>query len=137
MSPTTFSITRRAALALAGALAVALLFVTPGHAANARFDPASFKAAQEAGKSILVDVTAPWCPVCRQQHPIIESLKNDPAFKGLVVLEVDFDTQKDALKQFRVQYQSTLIVFKGATEVARSTSETDAARIRALVAKAF
>ena len=45
--------------------------------------------------------------------------------------EVDFDTT------IRVQYQSTLIVFKGTKEVGRSTGDTDAARIRALVAKGF
>lgn len=56
---------------------------------------------------------------------------------GLVVYDVDFDTAKDVLRQFRVQYQSTLIVFKGSKEVARSTGETDPAPLRALVAKAF
>jgi len=55
----------------------------------------------------------------------------------LVVYEVDFDTAKDLLKQFRVQYQSTLIVFRGRKEVARSTGATDPDLIRALIAKAF
>ena len=36
--------------------------------------------------------------------------KEHPA---LVVYDVDFDTAKDVLRQFRVQHQSTLIVFKG------------------------
>jgi len=53
------------------------------------------------------------------------------------VYDVDFDTAKDALRQFHVQHQSTLIAFKGAKEVARSTGETDPAPLHALVAKAF
>ena len=55
----------------------------------------------------------------------------------LVVYDVDFDTAKDVLRQFRVTQQSTLIVFKGQKEVARSTGETDPGSLRSLVAKAF
>jgi hypothetical protein len=39
--------------------------------------------------------------------------------------------------EIRVQHQSTLIVFKGQEEVARSTGETDPTPLRSLVAKAF
>lgn len=79
--------------------------------------------------------TAPWCPTCKQQRPIVQAIEKERP--DLVVYEVDFDTAKDVLKQFRVQYQSTLIAFKGSKEVARSTGETDPAPLRALVAKAF
>jgi thioredoxin 1 len=97
------------------------------------FDPTAFKQAQAAGKTILIDVIAPWCPTCRQQKPIIQSIeKENPS---LVVYEVDFDSAKDILKQFRVRYQSTLIIFKGAKEVGRSTGDTDPAGLRSLVAK--
>jgi len=99
------------------------------------YDPKAFAEAQAAGKSILVDVHASWCPTCKQQKPIIESLEK--AHPKLVVFLVDFDTDKAALKQFRVQYQSTLIAFKGKAEVARSTGDTDPQVIGALVAKAL
>lgn len=97
------------------------------------FDAAAFAQAQEAGKTILLDVSAPWCPTCAKQKPVIESLEqSQPA---LMVFDIDFDTAKEALKRFRVQYQSTLIVFKGTTELARSTGETRPDAIRGLVAK--
>src|SRR5262249_44767093 len=67
--------------------------------------------------------------------PIVEQIEKETP--NLVVYEVDFDTAKETLRHFRVQYQSTLIVFKGTKEVGRSTGDTDAARIRALVAKGF
>jgi len=134
------TLTLRALHALLGlalcavAAAVLLAFSVVGHAAQP-FDDQSFKQAQAAGKAILVDVTASWCPTCRQQRPIVEQIEKEKP--NLVVYEVDFDTAKDTLKRFRVQQQSTLIVFKGTKEVGRSTGDTDPARIRALVAQGF
>lgn len=117
------------------AAAAAILIAMPLMAhAGQPYDAKAFAEAQEAGKSILVDVHASWCPTCAQQKPIIESLEK--ANPKLMVFLVDFDTAKDALKRFRVQYQSTLIVFKGKAEVARSTGDTDPKVIGALVAKA-
>lgn len=118
------------------ALLIAAVLALPSLAnAGQPFDAKAFQASQAAGKSILVDVTAPWCPTCKQQRPIVQQIEKE--HPDLVVYEVDFDTAKDVLKQFRVQHQSTLIVFKGPKEVARSTGETDPAPLRALVAKAF
>lgn len=118
------------------ALLIAAVVALPSLAnAGQPFDARAFQASQAAGKSILVDVTAPWCPTCKQQRPIVQQIEKE--HPDLVVYEVDFDTAKDVLKQFRVQHQSTLIVFKGRKEVARSTGETDPAPLRALVAKAF
>jgi thioredoxin 1 len=99
------------------------------------FDAKAFRSAQAAEKAVLLDVTASWCPTCKQQRPIVAQIEKEKP--DLVVYEVDFDTAKDVLKQFRVQYQSTLIVFRGSKEVARSTGETDAALIHALIEKAF
>jgi len=116
-------------------IAAALLAWSPVVWAGQPFDAEAFQSAQTAEKAILVDVTASWCPTCRQQRPTIEQIEKEK--RDLVVYEVDFDTAKDLLKRFRVQYQSTLIVFRGAKEVARSTGETDPALIRAMIAKAF
>lgn len=116
------------------ALTVVLLASVPfASRAGQPFDAHAFQQAQAAGKSILVDVTAPWCPTCKQQRPILQQVEKDQP--SLQVFEVDFDAAKDVLKRFRVQYQSTLIVFRGDKEVGRSTGDTDPDRIRALIAR--
>jgi thiol-disulfide isomerase/thioredoxin len=98
-----------------------------------KFDPAAFAAAQAAGKSILVDVSAPWCPTCKAQKPIVDELTSAPEAKDLVVFDVDFDTGRDALKLLNARSQSTLIAFKGATETGRSVGDTKRDSIATLI----
>jgi len=100
------------------------------------FDAAAFGAAQAAGKPILVEVTAPWCPTCKAQKPILSGLAGKPKFKDLVIFQIDFDSQKELLKKFDVFMQSTLIVFKGTKEAGRSTGDTNPGSIEALLDKA-
>ncbi len=101
------------------------------------FDQKAFEAAQAAGKPILVEVHAPWCPTCKAQQPILDNLTAKPAFRNFVTFRIDFDSQKDLLRKLNVRSQSTLIVFKGKTEAGRSTGDTNPASIEALLAKAI
>jgi len=91
--------------------------------------------AQAAEKPILVEVHASWCPTCAKQRPILAALEKTPELSDLVVFDVDFDSQKDIVRQFGAQMQSTLIVFKGKTEKGRSTGEIDPGAIKALLMK--
>ncbi|QCK85731.1 thioredoxin family protein [Phreatobacter aquaticus] len=99
------------------------------------FTPSAFQAAKASGQPILIEVTAPWCPTCRAQKPILSELTAQPRFAAMRVLTVDFDSQKDVLRSLNVQMQSTLIVFKGDREVGRSSGDTNRASIEALLAK--
>jgi len=105
-------------------------------AVEAAYTQKAFAAAQGEGKPILIAITASWCPTCAKQRPILSQLEKDPAFKDLVVYQVDFDSQKDVVKKFGAHMQSTLVVFHGTTENGRSTGDTDPASIRALLEKA-
>ncbi len=99
------------------------------------FDAKAFADAQAAGRPILVEVSAVWCPICKVQKPILSNLAGKAKFKEVTLFEIDFDTQKDLLRTFRVQRQSTLIAFKGAQEVGRSTGDTNPTSIEALLDK--
>lgn len=99
------------------------------------YDAAHLATEQADGSPILIHVTAPWCPTCRAQHPVVSQLASDPANPDLVVFEVDFDSQKDVLRSFNVRQQSTLIAFRGAEETARAVGITNAEAIAALVAQ--
>ena len=115
-------------------IGIANASVTPAHAIEKRkYDATTFKAAQSANKSILVDVSATWCPTCKAQHKVLDSLSKRPEFKDIVVFEVDFDNQKDALKAFNARQQSTLIAFRGSAETKRSVGETAVEAIESLL----
>ncbi len=118
-------------------LLLPFLFVTTAFAAGQTFDQATFDALQKEGKPIVVWIHASWCPTCKAQEPIISDLLKTPELQPLTELRVDFDTQKDVVRSFKVQYQSTLIVFKGGHEVGRSTGDTKKDSIAALLKKAI
>jgi thiol-disulfide isomerase/thioredoxin len=119
------------------ALAAALMPRAIAFAIDQKFDQAAFDAAQAAGKPILIEVTAPWCPVCKTQAPILSKLKGEARFSSLASFSIDFDSQKDLLRKFNVQKQSTLIVFKGKQEAGRSTGDTNATSIGQLLGKSI
>lgn len=99
------------------------------------FEPKAFAAAQDAGKPILVDIWASWCPTCAKQAPILSQLSADPAFKDLTIFKLDYDSQKEALRALGARSQSTLIAFHGKAERGRSAGDTNAGSIKALVAQ--
>jgi len=95
-----------------------------------------FDTLAQAGKSVVVDVSAPWCPTCKAQKPIIDGLAKQPAYKDVTILTVDFDSEKNILKQYKVNMQSTLIGFKAGKEISRSVGDSTPAGIESIFKKA-
>ena len=120
----------------AAALAVVAAPLAPLWASTAvPFSAEAFKAAQDSGSPILVEIHADWCPTCKAQNPILDKLTAEPRFKDLKIFRVDFDAMKPVVREFGAQLQSTLFVFKGATEQGRSVGDTREASIAALLDK--
>ena len=120
-------------LAIASGIVALVGFGSANAAERKVFDATSFAAAEASGARILVDISATWCPTCKAQKSIIDSLADLPANKDLVIFAVDFDSQKSVVRDFGAQMQSTLIAFKGSAETGRSVGDTDPDSIAALV----
>jgi len=131
--------TRRLLLRLAPAGVAAFLVAPwPAVAGERRpFTAEAFAEAQAEGRPILVVVSAPWCPTCRAQRPHVDAALADPRMAEAVLFEVDFDTQKDALRLLGARSQSTLIALRGTEERGRAVGITDGARIRDLLLRAL
>ena len=113
---------------LAPALAAATVAAAvPASAARVeKFDRAAFTAAKAAGKPVLVDVKAWWCPVCGSQNRTIKAaITGNPTYDKLVIFEINYDTQKADWQALGVHKQGTLIAYKGNREVGRVEFETD------------
>ena len=116
---------RHATFAFLAASAIAL--AVPARAEDNAPQPyteAAFDAAQKAGRPILVDTYATWCDICARQKRSSTSCSANRNSKSMVTFRVDFDTQKDVMRKFNARLQSTLIVFHGDREIARTTGET-------------
>jgi len=106
-------------------------------AAELPFSQPAFDKALAEGKPVVVDFAASWCPTCKQQKPIVQSLAHDAKRKSLTIFVADFDKEEALKKQLNVTMQSTLVAFKAGKEVARSTGQTDKAELGALLDKAL
>jgi thioredoxin 1 len=118
-------------------LSVALTsFVRLAVAAELPFNQAQFDAARSSGGPVAVVFHADWCPTCRAQAPVLKELAATPALKTLTLYVANFDTEKSLRKALGVTQQSTIVVFKGGKEIARSTGDTQRDRLDALLKQA-
>jgi thioredoxin 1 len=112
---------------------VMALAVSLASAAEVPYDQAQFDAARAAGKPVAVVFHADWCPTCRAQAPVLKQLADSSAFSSLTLYVANFDTEKSLKRALGVTQQSTVVVFKGGKEVARSTGDTQPDNLAALL----
>lgn len=133
--------TRLFASAAAGALfavtplaLVPALTPTPAFAGETMaYTDAAFKNAQAANKLIVVEVFKTGCPTCKLQQPGLKEAR--ARFPDATFLKVDFENDAGPVKMFKAVKQSTIIVYKGKQEVARSVGETETGAIVGLIEK--
>ena len=103
-------------------------FAFSAYAKETTFNKNLFDKAQSDGKIVIVSSWIKYCSSCAGQMKILQNAKN----KG-ELLDIKFDnieyfsfdvTKKEISNFFDVQYQTTLIIFKGNQEVYRSIGET-------------
>ena len=73
------------------------------------------------GKVVVVSSWVKYCTSCASQMKILNKAKND--FDNIEYFAFDV-TNKEIAKFFKVQYQTTLLIFKDNKEVYRSIGET-------------
>ena len=92
------------------------------------FDKELFNKAQSEGKIVVVSSWMKYCSSCANQMKVLQKAKREGE-----LLDIKFDnieyfsfdvTNSEFANLFNVQFQTTLLIFKGNQEIYRSIGET-------------
>lgn len=73
-------------------------------------DGGSLKISEQRGKVIYLDYWASWCVPCRQSFPWMNDLHSRYGDKGLVVLAVNLDRDREEARRFLTRYAAQFSV---------------------------
>lgn len=91
------------------------------------FNRVDYEAAKKAGKVIVLDFYANWCPICRAESPDIQAGFNSLTTDNVVGFRVNYkddetDVDETALaKQFGINYQHTKVIVKDRKQVLKTS----------------
>jgi thiol:disulfide interchange protein len=130
---------RRTFLALAAALPFA---AQPVRAADATpYSPEAVQAELAAGKTVVLDFSASWCPSCQAQGRTMSALRDEnPGYaERLAFFVVDWDTYKDTdlAKQYEITRRGALVLLKGDQVVAKTDTHSTKDALKAMFDQAI
>ena len=92
------------------------------------FDKGLFDKAQSDGKMVIVSSWIKYCASCAGQMKILKNAKKEGKLSDIKFDNIEyfaFDvTNEEIADLFKVQYQTTLLIFKNNEEIYRSVGET-------------
>ena len=81
------------------------------------FDIEKFKFAQNNGKIVVIHSWNKSCGTCAKQKPILEKAKKD--FENVIFMNFEQTKNKDIAKLLKVDYWTTIVVYKNNKELSR------------------
>ena len=90
------------------------------------FDKDLFKKAQDDGKLVVVSSWIKYCSSCAGQMKILQKAEKD--FENIKYFSFEV-TNKEISNLFKVEYQTTLLIFKNNEEIYRSIGEASKEKI--------
>ena len=107
-----------------------LAAATLSHALEVKpYSAVALAEAEKANQPVALHFHADWCPTCRAQDKVVQTLKTEKGL-DLTLLTVNYDTEKELKRRFKVNSQSSLIVLRGQKETARLVGDTSIDGIR-------
>ena len=95
---------------------------------KSNFNKELFNKAQSEGKLVVVSSWTKYCSSCASQMKVLNKAKKEGKLSDIEFSNIEyfvFDvTNKEIANLFDIQYQTTLLIFKGSKEVYRSIGET-------------
>ena len=81
------------------------------------FNIEKFKFAQNNGKTVVIHSWNKSCSTCAKQKPILEKAKKD--FENVIFMNFEQTKNKDIAKLLKIDYWTTIVVYKDNKELAR------------------
>lgn len=106
-------------------LALLLVLLLPALAAAAPLESLDRKGlddvvAANKGKVVMLNFFATWCPPCRQEIPDLVKLHEEYAQKGVVVIGLSVDEDKDAVPGFLQKLGVNYPVYMAGSSITRA-----------------
>ena len=96
------------------------------------FNREIFKKAQEEGKTVVINSWNKYCFTCKKQIKILD--KAEKEFKDVLFLSYE-QKNKDIAEFLKIDYWTTIVVYKNNKEIYRSIGETDKSEIYSAIQK--
>ena len=96
-------------------------FSAENHKSN--FTIQKFEEAKKNGETIVVTAWAKYCGTCKKQKTILDQAEK--YFKDVLFLYYNHPKMKNIAKYLKIDYRSTILVYKGNKEVSRTIGQLD------------
>ena len=108
-------------------------FSAENHKTN--FTIQKFEEAKKNGETVVVTAWAKYCGTCKKQKLVLDQAEKD--FKSVLFLYYNHPKMEDIAKYLKIDYRSTILVYKGNKEVSRTIGQLDKSVIYLNIKKAI
>ncbi len=77
-----------------------------------------------AGKVVLLNVWATWCPPCRREIPDLVKISDEMASKGVVVIGISIDDKEDAVTRVRTYAEKNNVTYLNLVDAQKEIAES-------------
>ena len=95
------------------------------------FNDEIFKKSQLEGKIIVINSWNETCTTCKKQIKILNQAEKE--FKDIIFLSFEQTKDKDIAKKLKIDYWTTIVIYKNNKELHRSIGETNKKKIYSLI----
>ena len=99
------------------------------------FTVEKFESAKKNGETIVVTAWNKYCGTCQRQKIVLDQAEKD--FEDVLFLYYNHPKRKDIAQYLKIDYRSTILVYKGNKEVSRTIGDLDKSVIYSNIKKAI
>ena len=92
-----------------------------------------FLEAQNSGKTVVINSWNKTCSTCAAQSIVLKEAKNE--FKDILFLNFEQTVDIDTAEFLKIDYWTTIVVYKNNKEIARSIGQTNKTEIYSTIQK--